>query len=255
VDLGPWVQTILANGNAPLAAAFLVGRLASLGPCPPATNVTALSYISREVSSPHRLILTCGLYTLGRTLAYGAIGVAVLAAGLQISRVSNSLQTLAEIGLGPLLILVGLVLLDVVHPAVSIGGAWMERLSKRVADWNSIGAFWLGALFALAFCPYSAALYFGVLIPLAFKSAGSIACPLLFGMWTSVPVIVVGVPLALGIMQFAAGFNLLAHVERVMRKVAAFTFILLSVLCFSSACAATRAFSVSAAPDRSSPHQ
>ena len=225
MDLGPWVQTVLANANLPLAAAFLIGLLASFGPCPLATNVTALSYISREIASPHRLFVTCGLYTLGRTLAYGAIGVAVLAAGLQISRVSNSLQTLAEIGLGPLLILVGLVLLDVIHPTVSIGGAWMERLSKRVADWNGVGAFLLGALFALAFCPYSAALYFGVLIPLAFKSAGGIVCPLLFGMGTSVPVIVIGVPLALGVMQFAAWFNLLARVERVMRKVAAFTFI------------------------------
>lgn len=225
MDLGPWVQTVLANANLPFAAAFLIGLLASLGPCPLATNVAALSYISREIASPHRLILTCGLYTLGRTLAYGAIGVAVLAAGLQISRVSNGLQTLAEVALGPLLILVGLVLLDVIHPTVSIGGAWMERLSKRIADWNSVGAFLLGALFALAFCPYSAALYFGVLIPLAYKSAGGIACPLLFGMGTSVPVIVVGVPLALGVMQFAAGFNLLARVERAMRKVAAFTFI------------------------------
>ncbi len=225
MDLGPWVQTILANANTPLAAAFLIGLLASLGPCPLATNVTALGYISKEISSPRRVLLICGLYTLGRTLGYGGLGIVVLAAGLQISRVSNSLQTLAEIALGPLLILVGLVLLDVIRPTVSIGGAWMERLSARVADWSGVGAFLLGALFALAFCPYSAALYFGVLMPLAFKSAGGMTFPLLFGLGTSVPVIVIGLPLALGMMRFAVGFNILARVEHVMRKVAALTFI------------------------------
>jgi len=159
-----------------------------------------------------------------RQLAW-RLGIAVLAAGLQISRVSNSLQTLAEIALGPLLILVGLVLLDVIRPTVSIGGVWMERLTRRVADWSSAGAFLLGVLFALAFCPYSAALYFGVLMPLAFKSAGGVMFPLLFGIGTSVPVIVVGVPLALGVMRFASGLDILARVERVMRKVAALTFI------------------------------
>jgi cytochrome c-type biogenesis protein len=225
MDLGPWVQTILTNGNAPLVGAFLIGLLASLGPCPLTTNIAALGYITRELASPRRVLLTSGLYTLGRTCAYGVLGVALFAAGLQISRVSNSLQTVAEIALGPLLILVGLVLLDAIHPTVSVGGAWMERWSKRVADWNSVGAFLLGILFALAFCPYSAALYFGVLIPLAFKSAGGITFPFLFGVGTSVPVLVIGVPLALGVKRLASALDLLARVERGMRKVAALAFI------------------------------
>jgi cytochrome c biogenesis protein CcdA len=225
MDFGPWVQSVVASGNAPFVAAFLIGLLASLGPCPLATNISALGYISKDVASPRHVLFTGTLYTLGRTLSYGALGLALFAAGAQISRVSNSLQTLAEIALGPMLILVGLVLLDVIHPAMSVGGAWMTRLSQRFADWNSAGAFLLGALFALAFCPYSAALYFGVLMPLAFKSAGGIAFPLWFGIGTSVPVIVIGVPLALGMMKFAASFNLLARVERVMRKIAALAFI------------------------------
>jgi cytochrome c biogenesis protein CcdA len=219
------VQGILASGEAPFIGAFLVGLLASLGPCPLTTNITALGYISKELASPRRVLLTCGLYTLGRMLAYGALGLVVLAAGVQIGRLSNSLQTLAEIALGPLLILVGLVLLDLIRPTMIIGGAWMERWSQRLAHWSGAGAFLLGMLFALAFCPYSAALYFGVLIPLALKSAGGVAFPLLFGIGTSMPVIVIGVPLALGAMRFAAGLDALARVERGMRKVAALIFI------------------------------
>lgn len=225
MDFGPWVQAILVSGNSPWIGAFLVGLLASLGPCPLTTNIAALGYITRELASPRRVLMNSGLYTLGRVCAYGILGIGVLAVGLQISRVSNSLQTLAEFALGPLLILVGLVLLDVIHPAVSVGGAWMERWSKRIADWNSVGAFLLGALFALAFCPYSAALYFGVLIPLAFKSAGGITLPFLFGAGTSVPVLVVGVPLALGVKRIANALDVLARVERGMRKLAALGFI------------------------------
>jgi len=227
MDLGPWVQMVLTSGNAPWVGAFLIGLLASLGPCPLTTNIAALGYITRELASSRRILITCGLYTLGRTCAYGVLGVALFAVGLQISRVSNSLQMFAEIALGPLLIIVGLVLFDVIHPTVNIGGASrsVERWSQRVADWNSVGAFLLGILFALAFCPYSAALYFGILIPLAFKSAGGVTFPLLFGIGTSIPVIVIGVPLALGVKRFASGLDLLARVERGMRKVAALAFI------------------------------
>ncbi len=225
MDLGPWIQAILASGEAPLASAFLIGVLASIGPCPLATNIAALGYISKEMSSPRRVLLTSALYILGRTLAYGGLGLAILTAGVQISRISDSLQTLAQVALGPVLILVGLVLLDLVHPTVNLGGEWMERWSKRLAGGSSVGAFLLGALFALAFCPYSAALYFGVLMPLAFKSADGLAFPVLFGLGTSVPVIAIGVPLALGMMRFAAALDLLAQVERVTRKAAAVIFL------------------------------
>lgn len=225
MDLGALVQQILEQGNAPVAAAFLIGLLASLGPCPLATNIAALGYISKELASPRRVLVTGGLYTLGRTLAYGGLGVAVLAAGVQISRVANSLQTVGEIALGPLLVLVGLVLLDVIRPNLAIGGAWLERWSQRLADRRGAGAFLLGALFALAFCPYSAALYFGVLIPLAFRSAGGLAFPLVFGIGTSVPVIVIGIPLALGTMRLASGLGVLTRVESGMRKLAALAFI------------------------------
>jgi len=189
-----------------------------------ATNITALAYISRDISSSRHVFVNGGLYTLGRTLTYGVLGVALMAAGLQIGRLSNRLQTFADFVLGPLLILVGLVLLDVIHPTVRVGSVWMERMSTRIAHWGYVGAFLLGALFALAFCPYSAALYFGVLVPLSFKSTGGSSFPLLFGVGTSLPVIAVGLPLALGLRRFAGSVDMLARVGRVMNKVAALAF-------------------------------
>ena len=225
MDLGPWIQDIIATTNLPFLAAFLVGLLASIGPCPLATNVTAVSYMAQQFADRRAVVATGVLYTLGRAVAYGLVGLVVLVAGAQVGQLAGGLQNAADIGLGPLLILVGLVLLDVIRPNLTAGSGLLMQLQERVAQWRGIGAFFLGFLFALAFCPYSAALYFGILIPMAFGSAAGFTLPLLFGVGTGMPVLVLGVPLALGLERAAAGLNLLGRAELVVRKVAAWTFI------------------------------
>lgn len=225
MDLGPWIQDIVHTTHLPVLAAFLVGLLASIGPCPLATNVTALSYTAQQFTDRRAVAATGVLYTLGRAVSYGLVGLVVLVAGAQVSQLAGGLQNIADVGLGPLLILVGLVLLDVIRPNLTAGSGRLMRLQERVAQWRGAGAFCLGFLFALAFCPYSAALYFGILIPMAFTSAAGLTLPLLFGIGTGVPVLVLGVPLALGLEHAAAGLNLLGRAELVVRKVAAWTFI------------------------------
>jgi len=225
MDIGIWIQDIITTTNLPFLAAFLVGLLASIGPCPLATNVTAVSYMARQFTDRRAVVVTGVLYTLGRAVAYGLVGLVVLVAGAQVSQLAGGLQNAADIGLGPLLILVGLVLLDVIRPNLTAGSGLLMQLQERVAQWRGIGAFLLGFLFALAFCPYSAALYFGILIPMAFGSAAGLTLPLLFGIGTGMPVLVLGVPLALGLERAATGLNLLGRAELVVRKVAAWTFI------------------------------
>jgi len=225
MDLGSWIQDIIATTNLPFLAAFLLGLLASIGPCPLATNVTALGYMAQQFTDRQAVAASGVLYTLGRAIAYGLVGLVVLMTGARVGRLAGSLQNVADVGLGPLLILVGLVLLDVIRPNLTAGSGLLMRLQERVAQRRGVGAFFLGFLFALAFCPYSAALYFGILIPMAFGSTSGLALPLLFGIGTSVPVLVLGVPLALGLERATAGLNLLGRAELVVRKVAAWTFI------------------------------
>ncbi len=225
MDFGTWIYEIINTVNAPILAAFLVGLLASIGPCPLATNVAAVSYTARQFANRRAVLATGLLYTLGRAMAYGLVGLMVLAAGEQISQLAGGLQDVADVALGPVLILVGLVLLDIIHPSVTIGSTWLVRLQERVAQWKGIGAFLLGFTFALAFCPYSAAIYFGVLIPMALSSAGGFTLPFVFGLGTGLPVLALGVPLAMGVERAAAGLNALAQTERVVRKLAALVFI------------------------------
>ncbi len=225
MDLGSWIHGVISTTQLPLLAAFLVGLLASIGPCPLTTNVTALSYMARQFTDRRAVITTGLLYTLGRAAAYGLVGVAILAAGAQVSRLAGGLQDAADVGLGPMLILVGLVLLDIIRPDMAGSLGWFARLRERVAQWRGIGAFFLGFLFALAFCPYSAAIYFGILIPMAFKSAAGIALPMLFGIGTGLPVLMLGVPLTLGMERAADGLHRLGQAEHVIRKLAAWVFI------------------------------
>jgi len=225
MGLGPWIQDIITTTNLPFLAAFLLGLLASIGPCPLATNVVAVSYMAGQFTDRRAMVATGVLYTLGRAIAYGLVGLLVLVAGAQVSQLAGRLQSVADVALGPLLILVGLVLLDVIRPNLSVGSGLLVQLQERVARWRGVGAFFLGFLFALAFCPYSAALYFGILIPMAFSSATGLTLPLLFGIGTAVPVLVLGVPLALGLERAAAGLNLLGRAERVVRRLAAWMFI------------------------------
>lgn len=230
MDLGSWVQDVIRVVPAAPLAAFLVGLLASIGPCPLTTNIAAITYTARQFSDWRWVLMTGGLYTAGRAAGYGTVGLLVWTAGTRLSRLSGSLQDLADMALGPLLVVVGLVLLDIIRfDASSLTARWLPR-QEQVASWRGAGAFVLGFLFALAFCPYSAAIFFGVLIPMTF---GAWEGPLLtvpFGLGTGVPVLVLALPLALGMERAATALNRLREAEQAVRSLAAWSFIALGLL-------------------------
>ena len=127
--------------------------------------------------------------------------------------------------MGPILIVVGLIMLNIDRLSFGKGGGKLASLGEKVADWGMIGGFLLGALFALAFCPYSAVLYFGVLMPVALKSTGGVALPAVFAIGTGLPVLVFGTLLSLGVAGVSAWLNAITRAERIMRIVVSVIFI------------------------------
>lgn len=224
MDLAAWAQDAIARTNMPLVSAFLLGALASIGPCPLATNVAALSYTARQFSDRRAVVATGVVYTAGRASAYALVGLLIVGLGAQISRLATGLQDMADMILGPLLIVVGLVLLGIVRPGFAGTSGLTARIGDRVSKWRG-GAFFLGFVFAMAFCPYSAALFFGLLIPMAVGSSSGLVVTVAFGIGTSLPVLVLGVPLALGIERAAAGFDIVSRTEPLVRKAVALVFI------------------------------
>jgi cytochrome c biogenesis protein CcdA len=216
---------LTGNLNVPVLAALLLGLITAISPCPLATNIAAIGYVSRRVTERKYAIITGVLYTLGRMFSYSVIGVIIIVAGLEIPGVASFLQDFGDRALGPILIVVGVIMLVADRISLGLGGGRLSALGAKVAGWGMLGGFLLGALFALAFCPYSAALFFGVLIPLSLKSAGGVMLPAVYAIGTGLPVLVFGVLISLSVARVSAWLNTVTRTERIIRVAASIIFI------------------------------
>ncbi len=210
------------------AGALWLGILTSLHPCTLATNIAAISYIGSRVDRPRRVLLSGLLYTLGRVLIYLVLGIASVAGLLSIPQVSTFLQRYAHRLIGPVLIVVGLFLLEWIRLPVS-GPAAAEKVRERAEKAGIWGAGILGIVFALSFCPPTAALFFGALIPLSVQSHSMVLVPSLYGVGTGLPVMLFAGLLTLGARAVGKGFNRLTQFERWARCGTAATLILVGV--------------------------
>ncbi len=208
--------------------AVWLGLLTSISPCPLATNIAAISYIGRRVGNPRQVVLSGALYTLGRTLAYVVLGALLVASMLSVPQLSMFLQKYMNKMLGPLLILVAMFLLDLIELRAS-GGGLREGMRKRVDVLGLWGALPLGVVFALTFCPVSAALFFGSLIPLAVQARSSLVLPGLYGVGTAVPALAFAVLIAVGAKSVGRAFNALTKVEKWARGITGIVFLIVGI--------------------------
>jgi cytochrome c biogenesis protein CcdA len=230
-------------------AALYLGVLTSISPCPLATNIAAISYVGRRVGDS-RWVMTAGLlYTLGRCLLYMVLAVVIAATTMSIPAVSLFLQKYVHLVLAPIFLLLGMFLVGLI--SFSGGGATMsEGMQKRIDSMGIWGALLLGILFAVAFCPTSAAWFFGLLaillgseagaitallakvgvsLPEASLPGGTIVLPLIYGIGTAVPVLLVAFLLAYSAKSVGKAYNMLAKVEWWARQVTGWVFVLAGI--------------------------
>ena len=231
MDLGGIVHQLSESFNIPVLSALLLGLLTAISPCPMATNIAAVAYVSRKVTERRYAVMTGILYTLGRMFSYSILGILIIVVGLEIPGVASFLQDFGEQILGPLLIVVGLIMLNIDRLSFGLGGAKLSSMGRKVADWGMIGGFLMGAIFALAFCPYSAVLFFGVLIPLALKSTGGVALPAVFAIGTGLPVLVFGTLLSAGVARVSTWLNAVNRAEKIIRIIVSIVFIGVGIYC------------------------
>lgn len=211
--------------------AFWLGLLTSVSPCPLATNIAAMSYIARRVDNPWASFLTGLLYTAGRTLAYLVLGLVLVNGLLAVPTLSQWLQLHMNQLLGPILIISGMLMLEMITiPLPSLGTS--ERLQQRADAWGLWGAGLLGFVFALAFCPVSAALFFGSLVPVAVTRRSGILLPSVYGVATGLPVLAFAVLIAIGAYRVGRTFNRVTVIEWWARRMTGAVFIFIGV-CFA----------------------
>lgn len=218
------LQNFLENSQLPLLSAFILGLMTAISPCPLATNITAIGFISKDIESRKKVFYNGLVYTLGRAITYTAIGFIFFFSAEEI-QMSGFLQQWGEKLLGPLLIIIGLFMLGAFN-FIKIPG--LVRLNSRMED-NAQKGFWgvllLGVVFALAFCPYSGVLYFGMLIPMTVSSASGLYLPIVFALATGIPVIIFAWLIAFSIGSLGNVYNRLKTFEFWFRRVVAVLFI------------------------------
>jgi cytochrome c-type biogenesis protein len=219
--------TIIENAQYPFIIAFVLGLMTAISPCPLATNITAVGFISRNIEDRRKVFLSGLVYTLGRAISYSLIGIIIFLGASQM-KVTMLFQGWGEKILGPVLIIIGIFMLGIIR--LNIPG--LSGLTEKVGG-NSGKSYWksllLGILFALAFCPYSGVLYFAMLIPITVTSAGGLYLPIVFAIATGLPVIIFAWFLAYAVGNVGKVYNKIKSFEFWFRRIAAVTFILIGI--------------------------
>lgn len=225
-----FLQSILENSSVPVITAFILGLLTAVSPCPLATNITAIGFIGKDIENRHRIFINGLLYTLGRILTYTVLGfilIPILREGASMFAVQKAVSQYGEILIAPLLIVIGIYMLDLIKlniPKISVNGEYVKKRTK-----GSWGALFLGILFSLAFCPSSGIFFFGMLIPLSAAEAGGYLLPVVYAIATGLPVILVAWVLAYSVAGLGKFYNRIQVFEKWFRKIVAILFILVGI--------------------------
>ncbi|SDR74782.1 Cytochrome c biogenesis protein CcdA [Polaribacter sp. KT25b] len=220
-----FLQSLLENYNIPILSAFILGLMTAISPCPLATNITATAFISKNISSKRKVLLSGLLYSLGRGFSYTTIGL-ILYFGASKFHIARFFNQNGEKFLGPLLIIIGLIMLNVIKLNFLGKLNFQEKLSEKFKGKGLLGSFLIGIVFALAFCPYSGALFFGMLIPMTIASADGLYLPIVFAFGTGLLVLLFTYLLAFTAGKVGVFYNRITKIEKVMRTIAAVVFIL-----------------------------
>jgi cytochrome c-type biogenesis protein len=222
-----FLRTILENSQYSVITAFILGLMTAISPCPLATNITAIGFISRDIENRRRVFVSGLIYTLGRAISYTTLGI-ILYFGASQMKVSMIFQGWGEKLIGPVLILIGLFMLDVIKIKLSGFSGLTDKIGEqsKKSHWSTL---LLGMVFAMAFCPYSGVLYFAMLIPITIASASGLFLPVVYAVGTGLPVIIFAWLLAYAVGNVGSLYNKIKTFELWFRRIMSVLFIVVGI--------------------------
>jgi cytochrome c biogenesis protein CcdA len=220
-----YLQNILDSTQIPVLSAFILGIMTAISPCPLATNITATAYISKEIENRKMVFINGLIYTVGRAFSYTFLGI-ILFLGASKFHIARFLQSNGEKYIGVLLLVIGILMLDFINLGRFSLNSLTDNLTRKLKLNSLLGSFLLGCLFALAFCPYSGVLYFGMLIPMTLTSKLGMLLPLVFAIATGLPVIIIAYIIAFSISSVGNFYKRIKVFELWFRRVVAVVFII-----------------------------
>lgn len=225
-----WLQTLLDNSTAPAFTAFLLGLLTAISPCPLATNIAAIGFISKDIENRQRIFLNGMLYTLGRVIAYTLLGIiliSILKEGASVFGIQKAVGKWGELLLGPLLLIIGLFMLF--GSRLNLPKFGFDCKGEGLAKKGGWGAFLLGVLFAMAFCPSSGVFYFGMLIPMSVTATAGWMLPILFAVATALPVLVVAWILAFSVEKVGEFYGKMQVIQKWLNIIVGGLFVIIGI--------------------------
>lgn len=221
------LHNIFENSQLPVLSAFILGLMTAISPCPLATNITAIAFISKDIENKRKVFINGLIYTLGRSITYTVIGLLFFYGASQF-KVAGFFQQYGDKILGPILIIVGIFMLDLIN--INLPGLRkLREKSEGKFKTGFFGVLLLGIIFALGFCPYSGVLYFGMLIPLTVSSASGLYLPIIFALGTGLPVIIFAWIIAFTLSGVGSIYNRIKIFELWFRRVVSVLFILVGI--------------------------
>lgn len=212
----------------PVFSVIWFGILTSISPCPLATNILATSYIGKHIDNSYGTLIAGFFYTIGRAAAYIAVSIIIIHSLLSIPEISFFLQEHMNKIIGPVLIIAGLFIMEIIP--LSLKGFNLSRgIQERLSGGSVLGASLMGFVFALSFCPISAALFFGSVIPLALKYESKLLLPFLYGVGTALPVLLFAVIISYGSRYAGTFINKLSVVEKWLRNITGILFVVIGI--------------------------
>lgn len=225
-----WLQHLVDTykSDLPMLAAFVLGLMTAISPCPLATNITATAYLSKDITQKRKVLFNGFIYTFGRMLSYTVLGL-IFYFGASQFKVAQFLQGIGGFWLGVALLIIGILMLDVIKIRIPI----FEKLTPKVDENKPRKGYWsallLGIVFALAFCPFSGVLYFGVLIPMTIASPSGLLLPPIFSIATGLPVIIIAYLLAYSAANIGKFYSGMKNFEKWFKWIIAAIFIIVGI--------------------------
>ncbi len=221
-----WLQQIVdaCKNDLPVLAAFVLGLMTAISPCPLATNITATAYLSKNITEKSKVLFSGVFYTLGRMFSYTTLGL-IFYFGASQFKIAKLLQGIGGIWLGVALVIAGILMFDIIKLNIPL----FNKLKPKVNEEKQKGGYWnaflMGVAFALAFCPFSGVIYFGVLIPMTIIAPSGLLLPPVFSIATGLPVIIIAWILAYSMANIGKFYNSMQSFEKWLKRVIAAIFI------------------------------
>jgi len=223
-----FLQHLADSSNIPLLTALILGIMTAISPCPLAMNITATAYLSKEITNKRKVLFNGIFYTLGRMFSYTALA-SVIYFGASKFHVARWFQQIDGIWIGVALVVIGILMFDFVKFNIPFLSKLTTSVSQKNLKRNYLNAFLLGVVFALAFCPYGAVLYFGGLIPLTLASSAGLLLPPVFAFATGLPVIIIAWLLAYSVSNIGNFYNKMKSFEKWFKRIVAVVFIIVGI--------------------------